>query len=513
MILLLGILRRNNKYYMNVINTEKESTLDDYQFINQFILNNCENIRISKFLSARQNPIEYLRGDFDVSRLIVDDSRLRDRIKEFQIIAVYYNEQNEPIIYKSIDRAGNISMHYISEFEYTKNSSILGFDIFNLPKFVERKPLSEAKEYLREYIENQDITDIPVRLLKTYLINEKNFQEGYHTVTKINNGNEYDIHEYMLFNGITTIKLVEYVSKDKKVFMTKQDEISDPYPKERTAGFLSGPIIMLGSKRALTRFCKAGVDTEFEFYNSKTFKLNIPFSKACINTYDKYIKSKDVLFSWQFDLYDNLPIDIYKNILPNEIFKLPHLFYHDMKNVPYGWNSSPNFNSNTIVINLWIYTVSLFMCWQYFSVSFKKSIMPIMKNYKEMYTNALTKLVNEVGPKDALTVMKWTKENLEKRLNNILDSDTSCVTSSECLFTFHQNEYELPEELKIYREETITGYGGEELLKSDYLNANSQRKIYITRKLDDIEKSLDATISLKLDESASTILKQLNRKI
>lgn len=248
MILLLGILRRNNKYYMNVINTEKESTIDDYQFINQFILNNCENIRISKFLSARQNPIEYLRGDFDVSRLIVDDSRLRDRIKEFQIIAVYYNEQNEPIIYKSIDRAGNISMHDISEFEYTQNSSILGFDIFNLPKFVERKPLSEAKEYLREYIENQDITDIPVRLLKTCLINEKNFQEGYHTVTKINNGNEYDIHEYMLFNGITTIKLVEYVSKDKKVFMTKQDEISDPYPKERTAGFLSGPIIMLGSK-------------------------------------------------------------------------------------------------------------------------------------------------------------------------------------------------------------------------------------------------------------------------
>lgn len=512
MILLLGILRRNNKYYMNVINTEKESTIDDYQFINQFILNNCENIRISKFLSARQNPIEYLRGDFDVSKLIVDDLHLRNRIKEYQIITVYYNEQNEPVIYKSIDRAGNISMHDTSEFEYIRNSSILGDDINKLPKFVERKPLCDAKDSLKSYVENQDINDIPVRLLKTYLINEKNFQEGYRTVTKINNGNEYDIHEYMLFNGIITIKLVEYVSKDKKVFMTKQDEISNPYPKERTAGFLSGPIIMLGSKRALSRFCKTGVDTEFEFYNSKTFKLNIPFSEYCINTYDKYIKSKDILFSWQLDLYDNLPIDIYKNILPNEIFKLPNLFYHDMKNIPYGWNSSPNLTRNNIIINLWIYTVALFMCWQYYSASFKKSIMPIMKNYKYIYESALTKLVSEVGPRGALTVMKWTKENLGKRLNNILESDTSCVISNKCLFTFHQNNYDLPEELKIYREETIIEYGGEYILASDYSNANSQRKIYIIRKLDNIEKNLDSDLSLKLEEDVRVTLKQLSKK-
>lgn len=512
MIILLGILKRNNKYYMIVSDTEKENSLDDYQFINQFILNNCANVWTSKFLSSKQNPLEYLRGDFDVSKLIIDDFKLQNRIKDFQIITVYYDEYNEVTMYKSIDRAGNISIHDISEFEYTKNSCISGNDISNLPKYVERKPVRDAYSFLDSYVENTNITDLPVRLFKNYLISAKNFKEGYHTVTKVNNGIDFKIHEYLLFNGIITIKLIEYVSEDKKIFMTKQDELSNPYPKERTAGFLSSPLILLGTKRAIQRFCKSGIDTEFEYYNSKAIKMSIPFSDETINLYDKYIKSKDTLFSWQLDIFNNIPLDIYKNILPNEIYKLPSIFYRDMKSTPYGIKRSINFTRDNELINTWIYTVCLPICWQFFSNCLKSALKPVMKNYKDIYMNILTRLMSDVGPKDTLTIMKWTEEHLRTNLGVIIGSEIGVVTEFSSLFSFYQNNYDLPPELKIYSEETIAKYGGYDALKRDYSNPNGQMRQFIIKKLEKIEESLDDETPIVISANIDNSLRQLNYK-
>lgn len=512
MILLLGILKRNNRYYMNVVNTDKPSSLDEYQLVNQFILNNCVNVKAANFLSSKQNPLDYLRGDFDVSRLVVDDTTLKKRIRDYQILTVYHNEKNEIVMYEAIDRAGNISIHDISEFEYTKYSSILGYDIDNLPNFVEHKKVDDVTNKLEETINNNGLDDIPVSLLKEYLILKKGFKEGYHTVTRVNNGIDFDIHEYLLFNGIGTIKLIEYVSKDKRIFMTKQDELSNPYPKERTASFLTSPVILLGGKRALAKFCKFGINTDFELFNSKAVKMSIPFCNDTLALYDKYIKSKEILYTWQTNFINNLSLDIYKNILPNEIYKLPALFYREMRSLPYSYRNSNNFLSDKDAINIWMYTVALFICWQFYTSEFKKSLMPLMKDYKNMYHIALNNLVKEIGPKDALRVMKWTKDHMVKRLDSILDSDSSCITDIESLFTFYQNEYDLPENLRIYKEETILEYGGVDKLLSDFESSNSQRKLFIINTLEKLEKDQDKNVSVELDEKANNSLKELNRK-
>lgn len=152
MLLLVGIINKNKKYYMNVVNTESPSTIDNYQLINTFILNNCDNVSSSNFISSKQNPLEYIRGDFDLSRLIINADNLRYRYKDFQITTVYYDKNNKPVLYKSIDRSGNIRIHDISEFEYTKNGSILGDNIDKLPNFVENKPVEDAYEFLKNNI-------------------------------------------------------------------------------------------------------------------------------------------------------------------------------------------------------------------------------------------------------------------------------------------------------------------------------------------------------------------------
>lgn len=511
MLLLLGILKRNKNYYMHVFDTENVSSVDNYQFINNYTLNNCANVWTSGFLSSTQNPNEYLKGEFDVSKLITDEQKLKEKIKTFQIVGVYYNDFNEPILYKSIDRAGNISIHDISEFEYVKYLCIYGSDLNNLPKFVLKYNIKNAYEDLASYVNRKDIRDLPIGLLKQYLIGVLNFKEGYHVVTKCGYEPKHDIHEYMLFNGASTIKLIEYVYDNKRVFTTKQDELSNPYPKERTAGYATSPLIMIGSKQVLSRFCKFNVSTDFSFYNKKNVKLSIPFSKECLNLYSRYKKSKCILSTWQFDFFDNISTDIYRNILPDEIYKLPQVFYRDMKSKIYGPNTISTFLQENDAIDIWIYTVSLFACWDIYSSQLKKSLKPIMENYKEMYENALTRLVKEVGPRATLIIMKWAKLNLKKRLEDIIGS-ASVIDILDCLFTFHQNTYELPEELRIYQEDTITEYGGEDLLKKDYDDPNVLKKAFIMNKLDKIEKEICTNVNLKLDQTMNDYLKKLNRK-
>lgn len=53
MLLLVGIINKNQKYYMNVVNTENPSTIDNYQLINTFILNNCDNVSSGNFISSK----------------------------------------------------------------------------------------------------------------------------------------------------------------------------------------------------------------------------------------------------------------------------------------------------------------------------------------------------------------------------------------------------------------------------------------------------------------------------
>ncbi len=508
MLLLLGILKRNNKYFMNIVNTDKEINDDGYQFINPYILNQCVNINVHNFLSNKQNPKEYLRGEFDVNNLIVDDESLRKRVNDYQIISIYYDQDNKPCLYKSIDRAGNISMHDISEFMYTKNSSILGDDINHLPDFVQHKSLEDAYEYFKN--QKLSIADMPVGLAKYYLTLTKGFKEGSHTITKVNHGVPLSVHEYMLFNGTVTMKLIEYVTKDRKVYLTKQDNISNPYPKERTVGFLPSPIVLLGSNRLMKNFCRFGVNTEFTFFNNDKVKLVIPFGNDYIELYEKYMKSKDVHTAWKLNSENNLPEDIYSNILPSEIFKLPKRFYRDMKNMPFSVSRSYRLEEENDNVEKWMHTVSLLLCMQYYSDEFKKRLMPILKNYQVMYEDILKRLVGDIGPRDTLVVMKWFKEHVKREINNIVGSDINVVDNYKCLFTFRQNDFDLPESLGVYKEDTIVNYGGLEKLKMDFELSSNERKTYIINSLEKLEKNLEDRQESEIKDGLCGITKKLS---
>lgn len=490
MLLLLGILKRNHKYYMNVVDTDKETTGDDYRYVNAYALSKCANVSYQSFLSHKVDPRDYLKGEFDVSCLFVDENKLKDRINDFQIVSVYYDEENKPCLYKAIDRAGNISMHDVSELDYTKNS-LFGTDINNLPSFVEHKTLDDAYSYFRSHkLDETKIANMPVGLAKHYLIGTRGFKEGYHTVTEVNHDIPLTIHEYMIFKGSATIKLVEYIPNDKTIFLTKQDYFSNPYPKERTVGFASNRLILLGSRRLMTRFCRIGTSTDFAFYNHKAVKLSVPLDQNSLVNYDKYIKSFGVYNKWGLEFSKNLTSDIYANILPEGLYNLPSRFYRDIRSMPFSLNRSYRLEEENANVETWIHTVALFISWQYYSSDFKKRIQPIIDNYQEIYQSALNNLVKDIGPRDTLLVMKWMKDNLGKAMNNILNSDISTIDENNCLFSFYQNNYDLPDNLKVYSEDAILNYGGLEKLKEDYDTSNEARRIFIINTLERIEKSL-----------------------
>lgn len=232
---LVGLSKRefedNEPYRMCVVETDeikggiKSSEWEDLDIEK---LNECVNIRISteNFKNNIQNPNEYINADFDIERLIGWGRKQKD----FQVTNVYYDESNQPQLYRVVSSDGYVSMHDISELEYRKMSSILGSTIEELPLFVKKEPLSSAYEWWKakdeagkksesRFFSGQFETyeSMPVKLLYHYLTGVKGFKVGYHTATEITEDYSSEIqHEYMLFKDTANIKLRESIPKKKK---------------------------------------------------------------------------------------------------------------------------------------------------------------------------------------------------------------------------------------------------------------------------------------------------------
>ena len=216
--------------------------------------------------------------------------------------------------------------------------------------------------------------------------------------------------------------------------------------------------------------------------------------------YDKFVKSKDVLYSWYLNYSNNLSSDIYNNVLPNELFKLPAVFFRTMRNLPASYKKSYKLQQENDSVETWMHTVALLICWQFFQTELKRKMKPLIDSYEEIYAEALRNIVEDIGPKDTLTVMEWTKENLKGALKKLLADKDISIDDYSCLFSFYQNEFDLPDELRIFSEEAIESYGGVEKLKSDYENQGVLKKQYILDlldKLDRVEKDNKADSNLK----------------
>ncbi len=488
MILLLSLYKKKREYYMDLVDTEQNPVHVHSQLVNLHLLKECHNIHVHNYKHSRQNPLEYIKSNFDVSKLIIKEEEKNDRERDFQIISIYYDD-NTPCLYRSIDRTGKISIHDISELEYARNS-LYGQDIRSLPLWVEHKPIKCAYQYLKE-LESVKLEELPCRLFKQYLQKVRGFEESFNTVTEINNGTLLEIHEQMLNFGSAMIKLVECIPKDKKTYLTKQDALVSPYPKERTVDFLTTTITLVASHHLLTSNHAKENDIKFGPFNKKAFVMTFPLSFQGLDLLETFNKGKTMYRGFHLNSKGQIPKEIYAYLLPNELFKMPNHFYHEMKNKPFNTNAQLKRESEWI--NQWMYAIALYYSWQYYTFPFKQKMRNVFKVLPEVIQDALTNLVYHLGPKDALYIMKWTKKHIMEVLESIVSLDSQkekVLIEEDLLFTFYQNDFDLPECLRVYSEETVNQYGGEEKLKEDYMNSTHTKQMSIINALESIEKEV-----------------------
>ena len=509
MILLINVYKKNKHYYMSTVDTNCIGELTT-RLVNAYNLGECSNIRVQRFISSKQNPVEYLRGDFAVSRLIVENSSFQEKANDFQVVTVYHQD-DKPCLYLTVDRMGKFSLHDVSELDYAKNS-IFGSRIDSLPSFVEHKSVTCAYEYL-QMLDVEKIKDMPVGLFKQYLLYVKGFEEGYHTITKINNGVACSIHEHLLFKGSATIRLVEYIPENKKTYLTKQDFIANPYPLERTVGsFINSIDLVTSANLPLRILFKEGI--AISSYDTKSLHISLPVSSYGLKKVESFCNSKQLYEGWHLDHKTNMPKETYANILPHEFFELPKRFYFNMRNKLFPNLFSSNLRKESEVIDMWFHTIAFYSCWTFYSHSFKKKLRFIMKGYSNMYTCALANLIQNLGPRDALYIMKWTEEHLAQTLKRVtgLTPSGDIITYDGAIdpsfFTFAQNSYDLPEILKVYSTETIDQYGLENL-KNELSGLNTDKQRVIINRLEEIEKSIQKGNKIVSNEQKRFINKPL----
>lgn len=490
-----NLFSENSPYEMCTLDTDDiskmNSVYNNWKDVNLDELKECVNIQVddSKFRSSLQDPSEYIKASYDVKRLIGMGLNQRD----YQVTNVYYDENGNPQLYRTVNSSGIIAMHDISEFSYSKRNSVLGNEIEKLPEFVKREPLIAAYNWWKEKDKKgkesgnklfsgqfDTYEDMPVKLLYHYLIGVKGFKVGYHTQTKIDN--EYSskiLHEYLLYKDTANIQLTESipVKEDQDDFdlfygygMFGRE--SDIYPDERKLKYYGAHMSVI---------CNLENYPKFDIYNSPSFgrydenglSIDIDGKNRLMSIYNKLEESGCIFKDWRLNYYGRL--DAMDSLLPNELLLLGTKLQAEKEETSYNHVMMASHGPwSTFKTNPWIEASSLALAAQFYSPEFMEELSPVFQNYSTLYTNELRLLIEEMGAKDALEVMNWTKENAKDVLNNmsffkpdntLQKASVDVVDQLSDLYTYKRNNYPLPEWAQIYSKETIEALGGVDLLQ------------------------------------------------
>lgn len=484
--ILVGIVKdigAEENYMMRIVDVdvfEDPMKPSNWESIDINKLNECANVMvdINKFKDSKQNPKEYLSADFNIDKLI----DLGRNEKDFQITHVYYDETNNPQLYRVITSTGYIQMQDISELEYRHYNSIYGHNIDELTSFVKREPIEKAYEWWKakdeagnkckyEFLSGKFETyeNMPVKILYHYLTGVKGFKVGFHTVTEINDERRVElVHEYLLFNGNANVKLTEIIPKEKDVFdMYRYDMLGreDPYPDKRKLSWSGGTMSFISTKKNYSGL-------ELDYYADS---LGIDMRKITFSTYDKLKTSGYISEEWNFNQFGDLFGMTNNNILPNELSLLGARLQSEKENTLYGHvMSATHGHFSTFNTDSWFKVLVLPLSLQYYSKEFRDAIKPIMENYQDWYYRNLGNLIDNLGAKDAYETMHWAKETIKEVMKDITfvkedgtihKSNTDIIDEMDNLFTFRRNNYPLPEWLQIYAKDTIDALGGPDLLQ------------------------------------------------
>ncbi len=494
-----GFASESKNYKMCIVDVD-EVTSEKY-YKNEWIdldidkLKECCNIKVdvNNFKSIEQDPKEYLEAEFDVNKLIGFGRSDND----FQITNVYYDENNQPQLFRIVNSSGDVSMHDISELEYRKDSSIYGQLLDKLPNFVRKESLSDAynwwkaKDEAGAKIECRWISgqfevyeSMPVKLLYHYLIGVKGFKVGYHTTTEITEDYSSEIlHEYLLFKDTVNIKLEEAVPKEQNEHsLYSVDEYNifgeknDPYPIKRKIGYYGATMAMICSRENFPTFPTFdNRPTLFGKYDENGLIIELDYRGGLINAYNKIEEAGCIQKIWRLGEDNSFSGGTECNIIPNELANLSARLQSEKENTIYGHvMSATHGHWSTFNTDNWMKTIGFALSTQYYSSEFKQQIMPILNSYQDYYIKNLRQLIEEMGAKDALEAMRWTKvasKNVLKLISNVKSdssiqkSNIDVVEEMSSLFKFKRNNYDLPDWLQIYSPDTIECLGGVELLK------------------------------------------------
>ncbi len=493
--LLVGLSRgyeENSPYKMCIADTDEiksERRSLEWEDLDTSKLGECVNININmdKYRNALQNPNEYLTAKFDIEKLIGPGIRQGN----FQITNVYYDENNKPQLYRAVDSNGYISMHDISELEYKKKASILGQTIEELPAFVKKEPLSiayqwwKAKDEISKKAENSFLSEqfetyegMPVKLLYHYLIGVKGFKVGYHTMTEIEEDYSSEIqHEYMLYKDTANIKLRESISKEPKnynsfsIFGLERD----PYPEKRQLGYYGATMSIICNRENYPTFDYKNCPRSQYSYDKDGIAIDISCRKDLFSIYNKLESSGCISKNWRLSEYNDIFGMTEYALLPEEIALLSARLQSEKEGTMYAHGMLASHGHwSTFNTDEWIKVVGLALSMQFYSQELQEELKPIFQQYASMFSTKLKKMIEEMGAKDALEVMKWTKDNAKKVLESISlvkedgalhKANVSVVDQMANLFTYKRNNYPLPDWLQIYSPETIEALGGVELLQ------------------------------------------------
>jgi len=449
-------------------------------------LQECSNVKVdvNNFKSIEQNPEEYLEAEFDVNKLIGWGRNNKD----FQITNVYYDENNQPQLYRIVNSSGYVSMHDISELEYRKGSSLYGQTLEELPNFVRKEPLSnaynwwKAKDEAGKKVESRWFSgqfeayeDMPVKLLYHYLTGVKGFKVGYHTATEITEDYSSEIrHEYMLFKDTANIKLEESVPKEQNrhslysfggygMFGAEKD----PYPDKRKISYYGATMSMICSRENFPTFDIHNGPTSSGPHDENGFDITLDYRNGLMHAYNKIEEAGCIQKNWRLGEYTDFFGMTEYSVIPNELALLSARLESEKEGTIYGhWST---FNTDN-----WMKTIGLALSTQYYSPEFRQQIMPILNSYQNYYSKNLGGLIEKIGAKAALEAMKWAKDTSKNILNSISNiksdgsiqkSNIDVVDQMSGLFTFKRNNYDLPDWLQIYSPNTIECLGGVDLLK------------------------------------------------
>lgn len=252
-------------------------------------------------------------------------------------------------------------------------------------------------------------------------------------------------------------------------------EEKDSYPDKRKLSYYGVTMSMICTRENYPTFDIYHGPSSQGSYDKDGIAIDIDCRNGLMSIYNKLEDAKCISKDWRLGEYNRIFGMTAYSLLPEEIALLSTRLQSQKENIMYGHvMSATHGHWSTFNTDNWIKVAGLAVSTQFYSAELREKIEPILQKYQILFSSELGEMIEEMGAKDALEVMKWTKENSKTVLQDISlvredgilqKSNVTIVDQMSNLFTYKRNNYPLPDWLQIYSPETIQSLGGVELLQ------------------------------------------------